>query len=463
MPKRISFSLMPRGSGPVGTAGQAVGAVAAFAAVAAAAGDGPMTLDRLGPEIERSRSASWRSARMQSILPEVTAARPSATVRSNVWVRSERSASFDEASRITWENLSTMVWMRGRAMSRQACAEPITGPTRLARSRTIAMSAAAWALPAIPNSMAPTSRVIRCEVMANSVENKIAVRRFSGMVSPPSGLCGVVRCGAAGSGFSRHCMNCWSNWPYCSDAAGALAGVAARRAWNSLIAGFCEASPGWRQRVPDRLCEVGERRRRSPSLWRDPGTATTKNSATRAATPTAAAKRAATVHNAFFDSRSGSCISSGSSGWRSASDTALSSWESNDAAVNGASRLAAARSRPFPQRARRVVQGIAGIEMILLTHTTHTLTPHDTWRIGTWRIGAGGLADGETAADVIGQEFQFMRAGARRNPRQLLHAPLGSAGRFKSRCGASSSWRPTTTCLRDHVSRPHHPHGFHGL
>ena len=56
MPKRISFSPMPRGSGPVGTG--AVGAVAAFAAVAAAAGDGPMTLERLGPEIERSRSAS---------------------------------------------------------------------------------------------------------------------------------------------------------------------------------------------------------------------------------------------------------------------------------------------------------------------------------------------------------------------------------------------------------------------
>src|SRR5207253_9524416 len=44
----------------------------------------------------------------------------------------------------------------------------------------------------------------------------------------------------------------------------------------------------------------------------------------------------------------------------------------------------AARSRPLTQRARRVVQGIAGIEMILLTHTTHTLTPHtldNTWRI----------------------------------------------------------------------------------
>jgi hypothetical protein len=54
----------------------------------------------------------------------------------------------------------------------------------------------------------------------------------------------------------------------------------------------------------------------------------------------AAAKRAAMVHNAFFDSRSGSCMSSGSSGWRSASDTALSSWESNDTGENWVSVLA---------------------------------------------------------------------------------------------------------------------------
>ena len=76
--------------------------------------DGPMTLDRLGPAIDRSRSASWRSARPQSIRPDVTAVRPSVTLRSNTCVRSERSASFDEASRITSENLSTMAWMRGR-------------------------------------------------------------------------------------------------------------------------------------------------------------------------------------------------------------------------------------------------------------------------------------------------------------------------------------------------------------
>ena len=49
---------------------------------------------------------------------------------------------------------------------------------------------------------------------------------------------------------------------------------------------------------------------------------------------------AATVHKAFFDSRSGSFMSSGSSGWRSASETALSSWESNDTGENGVSGLA---------------------------------------------------------------------------------------------------------------------------
>src|SRR5215218_4975284 len=125
---------------------------------------------------------------MQSILPEDTAARPSATVRSNVWARSERSASFDEASRITWENLSTIDWMRGRPMSRQACAEPITGPTRLARSRTIAMSPAAWALPAMPNSTAPTSKEIRCEVMSNSLRASPRQVGSQALSGPPSGL-----------------------------------------------------------------------------------------------------------------------------------------------------------------------------------------------------------------------------------------------------------------------------------
>src|SRR5512133_4200742 len=102
-------------------------------------------------------------------------------------------------------------------------------------------------------------------------------------------------------------MNCLSNWLACSGAAGALGGVEARRAWNSLIAGFGEASPDW-NRVVLIDCATLESADGdvSPALCREPGTATTKNSATRAATPMAAAKRAAMVHNAFFDSRSGS-------------------------------------------------------------------------------------------------------------------------------------------------------------
>src|SRR5262245_40797711 len=114
-------------------------------------------------------------------------------------------------------------------------------------------------------------------------------------------------------------MNWLSNCPDCSDAAGALGGVEASRDWNSLIAGFGEVSPdGDAAALID--CTALTKVDGSPSLCREPGTATTKNSATRAATPMAAAKRAATVHNAFCDS--GSCMTSGSSGWRSASDTA---------------------------------------------------------------------------------------------------------------------------------------------
>src|SRR5437868_6301557 len=83
MPKRISRSVMPRTAGP-GAAGTVLaGAVAANAgpgagagagtvlvvagAGAALAGAGPITADRLGPAIDRSRSASWRSAARQSV------------------------------------------------------------------------------------------------------------------------------------------------------------------------------------------------------------------------------------------------------------------------------------------------------------------------------------------------------------------------------------------------------------
>jgi hypothetical protein len=40
--------------------------------------------------------------------------------------------------------------------------------------------------------------------------------------------------------------------------------------------------------------------------------------------------------------------------------------------------------------------------MILLTHTTHTLTPHDTWRIGTWRISWR-----QNGCGRIGQQFEL--------------------------------------------------------
>ena len=83
-----------------------------------------------------SRSASRRSASLHSVLPDVTAPRPSATLRSNNCARSDRCASLDAASRITAANFSMTDWMRGRATSGQASAEPIIGPTRPARSRT---------------------------------------------------------------------------------------------------------------------------------------------------------------------------------------------------------------------------------------------------------------------------------------------------------------------------------------
>src|SRR5437879_4142344 len=198
---------------------------------------------------------------MQSILPEATAARPSVTVRSNVWVRSERSASFDEASRITCENLSVMVWLRGRGLSRQACAEPITGPTRPARSRTIMMSPAAWALPAMPKSMAPTSKVIRCEVMANSVRT-----------SPPQ---------VGSQALSALRLDLWVGalWRCRIRLLAPLhelleqLSVLLRRRRSARRRGgekglelverrLLRSLSGWRKRVLDRLCDVGERRRR---------------------------------------------------------------------------------------------------------------------------------------------------------------------------------------------------------
>ena len=133
MPNRISLSEMPRTAltgFPKLTAGAGAAAKAGAAGAAAAgagADDGPS---------DCSRSASRRSASLQSVLPDVTAPRPSATLRSNSCARSERWASLEAASRITAANFSITSWIRGRVMSGQASAEPITGPTRPARSRT---------------------------------------------------------------------------------------------------------------------------------------------------------------------------------------------------------------------------------------------------------------------------------------------------------------------------------------
>src|SRR3984893_6975838 len=162
IPNRISRSDTPRTGGTATAATGALGAVAAEVAK-----DGAIAAAKLGPgpAIDRSRSPSWRSATLQSILPDVTAPRPSATLRSSNCVRSERSASLDEASVITAVNLSTMTWMRGRAMSRQADAEPTIGPTRPARSRTTSVLSPA-AAPAVPVSSAPNKNIVKRAVIA---------------------------------------------------------------------------------------------------------------------------------------------------------------------------------------------------------------------------------------------------------------------------------------------------------
>jgi len=69
----------------------------------------PMPPTRPAPKGRGQCRPRWRSASRQSILPVVTALRPSATLRLSSCVRSSRSASLDEASLITAANLSTMV------------------------------------------------------------------------------------------------------------------------------------------------------------------------------------------------------------------------------------------------------------------------------------------------------------------------------------------------------------------
>src|SRR5437764_2434334 len=104
-------------------------------------------------------------------------------------------------------------------------------------------------------------------------------------------------------------MNCLSNWPDCAFGAGVLACAEARRDLNSLGAaaaaggGAVLVSPGWNRAVLID-CTIPEGPDVSPSACRDAGTITTKNSATRAETPTAAAKRTVTLRSALRDSSS---------------------------------------------------------------------------------------------------------------------------------------------------------------
>ena len=130
-----------------------------------------------GEAIERSRSASCRSMVLQSDRPDEMAARPSATLRSSTWVRSTRMASLGAVSRITATNLSTTVWMRGRAMSVHASAEPMIGPTRPARSRTTSTGAALAALAInVPSKI--TVQRGRC-IMRRKTSNLWALPGFS--------------------------------------------------------------------------------------------------------------------------------------------------------------------------------------------------------------------------------------------------------------------------------------------
>src|SRR6476646_9682293 len=99
--------------------------------------------------------------------------------------------------------------------------------------------------------------------------------------------------------------------------------------------------------------------------------------------------------------------------------------------------------------------------MVLLAHTTHTLTPHDAWRIGTWRIGTwcmirriGWLRNG---CGRIGQQFELTERGG-------IHvgspgvATFGGWIRFE--VAGAVVFAFDATCLRDPVPRPHLPHGF---
>jgi hypothetical protein len=102
IPNRISRSVTPRTAVDVAAAVDVIATNAGVVTAGTAGWAGAGLSDC-------SRSASRRSACWQSILPDMTVARPSATLRSNDCARSDRWASLAEASLITAANFSTIV------------------------------------------------------------------------------------------------------------------------------------------------------------------------------------------------------------------------------------------------------------------------------------------------------------------------------------------------------------------
>jgi hypothetical protein len=80
--------------------------------------------------------------------------------------------ALDAASRISAANFSITDWIRGRVMSGQASAEPITGPTRPARSRTSS----------ILSPGAASAAVMKKALSKNAIQRRFTVR-FTTQVS----------------------------------------------------------------------------------------------------------------------------------------------------------------------------------------------------------------------------------------------------------------------------------------
>src|SRR6186997_2240879 len=112
----------------------------------------------------------------------------------------------------------------------------------------------------MPNSTAPSSKAIRCGVMAKLLENKGASSRFPGMSGPPSGL----RVGALGRSLVR-LLAPLHKLPEQLRFLLRRRRNAGRRGGEKGLElvdrGLLRRFSGLRQRVSDRLREAGERRR----------------------------------------------------------------------------------------------------------------------------------------------------------------------------------------------------------